>query len=51
MDDGSKVVIGNDNIAGFLGYCGAAAHGKAHICQLERRRIIDAVAGHTRNQS
>ena len=46
-DDGGEVVVGEDEARSLLGHLGAAtAHGHADVGVLERRRVVDAVAGH-----
>ena len=45
--DRGKVVVGQDHVGGFFGDIGAGdAHGHADVGSLERRGIVDAVAGH-----
>ena len=47
LDDGGEVVVGQDHDRGFLGDLGAGdAHGHADVGLLQRRRVVDAVAGH-----
>mgnify|MGYP006953451880 CR=1 FL=1 len=47
MYDGSKVIIGKHHFRRLLGHLGTLyPHRHAHVGALERRRIIDAVAGH-----
>ena len=46
VDDGGEVVVGQDHPAGVLGHLGARAHGDADVGGLDRRRVVDAVAGH-----
>ena len=46
-DDGGEVVVGEDHLRGFLGHLGPGdAHGHADVGGLQRRRVVDAVAGH-----
>ena len=45
--DGPEIVVQNHDLSRFLGRLRTAAHGKAHICSLQSRRIVDAVSGHT----
>jgi hypothetical protein len=46
-DDGGEVVVQQHHVGGFLGNVGAGdAHGHADVGLLERRRVVDAVAGH-----
>ncbi len=48
-DDRGEIVVGQHHLGGFLGGLGAlAAHGDADIGALQRRRVVDAVAGHGR---
>ena len=51
MCDGCRIVVRYDNITGFFGDSGAAAHGKADVRELEGRRIVDAVTRHARDES
>ena len=45
--DGGEIVVGQHHFGGFLGRLGAvAAHGDADIGALQRRCVVDAVAGH-----
>ena len=47
LDDGGKVVVGQDHRGRILGNLGAGdAHCDADVRLLERRRVVDAVAGH-----
>src|SRR5215831_5050135 len=44
---GSKIIIQQDNRCSLTRHVGAAAaHGNADVRRFERRRIVDAVAGH-----
>ena len=46
-DDGGEVVVGEDHVAGFLGHLRAGdAHRDADVGALERRGVVDPVAGH-----
>mmetsp|Transcript_10941 Transcript_10941/g.32057 ORF Transcript_10941/g.32057 Transcript_10941/m.32057 type:complete len:878 (+) Transcript_10941:707-3340(+) len=46
-DDRGKVVILQHNVRGILGHvCASNVHGHAHLCLLERGRVVHAVAGH-----
>ena len=50
--DGGEVVVGQHDLGGLLGRLGAlAAHGDADIGLLERRRIVDPVAGHRHHRA
>ena len=49
--DGCRIIVCDDNITGFFGNGGAAAHGETDVCELEGRRIVDAVSGHARDES
>ena len=45
--DGGEVVVGHDQRRRLAGHVGAApAHRHADVGRLERRRVVDAVAGH-----
>ena len=45
--DGGEVVVGEHHRRRFLGHLGAGqAHGDADVGLLQRRRVVDAVAGH-----
>ena len=47
LDDGREVVVGEDHLRRLLGHLGAGdAHGDADVGRLQRRRVVDAVAGH-----
>ena len=46
VDDRREVVVGEDHPAGVLRHLGAAAHRDADVRRLDRRRVVDAVAGH-----
>ena len=47
LDDRREVVVGEDHRRGLLGDLGAGdAHRDADVGALERRRVVDAVAGH-----
>ena len=47
LDDRREVVVGEDHRRGLLRDLGAGdAHGDADVGLLERRRVVDAVAGH-----
>ena len=47
VDDGGEVVVGEDHVAGFLGHLGAGdAHRDADVGALQRRSVVDPVAGH-----
>lgn len=46
VEDGGKVIIGQNNICRLLGHVGASAHGNTDICALKTRAIVDTVAGH-----
>ena len=50
LGDGSEIVIQNDDITGFPRHLRAAAHGKAHVGQLQGGGVVDAVASHTGHQ-
>ena len=46
-DDAREVVIGQDHVGGLASHVGAGhAHGDADIGPLQRRHVVDAVAGH-----
>ena len=46
-DDGGEVVVGQNEVGGFLGDVGAAlAHRAADVGGLERGCVVHAVAGH-----
>ena len=46
-DDAGEVVVGEHHVGRLLGHVGAGdAHGHADVGPLERRRVVDAVAGH-----
>jgi hypothetical protein len=46
-DDRHEPIVGDDDVGGFLGGIGPAqTHGDANVGRLERRRIVDAIAGH-----
>ena len=46
-DDGGEVVVGQDHVGRLLGDVGAGdAHRDADVGRLQRRRVVDAVAGH-----
>ncbi len=46
-DDGREVVVEERHAGGFLAHIGTGnAHGDADVGLLERRRVVDAVAGH-----
>ena len=46
-DDRGEVVVGEDHVPGFLRDLGAGdAHRDADVGALERRSVVDAVAGH-----
>ena len=45
--DGGEVVVGEHHVGGVLGHVGAGdAHGDPDVGLLERRGVVDAVAGH-----
>ena len=45
--DGGEIVVGEDHVGGLLGNLSPRnAHGNADVGQLERWRIVDAVARH-----
>ena len=45
--DRGEVVVGDDHVRDFLGHVRAGdAHGHADVGLLDRRRVVDAVAGH-----
>ena len=47
LDDGREVVVRQHDVGRLLGDVGAGdAHGDADVGVLERRRVVDAVAGH-----
>ena len=47
LDDGGKVVVGEDHACSVLGHLGAGdAHGHADVGLLQGRGVVDAVAGH-----
>ena len=47
VDDRGEVVVGEDHVGGFLRHLGAGdPHRDADVRALERRRVVDAVAGH-----
>ena len=46
VDDGVEVVVEEQDVAGLLGNARTAVHGKSHVCQLERRRIVRAIPRH-----
>ena len=47
FDDGGEIVIEQHQRGGFARHVGAApAHGDADMGGFERRRVVDAVAGH-----
>ncbi len=47
MNDGGKVVIGQDHIRRFFGHLGSvSSHRHADIGPLQGGRVVDAVAGH-----
>ena len=47
LNDGGKVVVGEDHAGGVLGHLGAGdAHGHADVGLLQGGGIVDAVAGH-----
>ena len=47
LDDGREVVVGQDHVRGLAGHVRAdSAHRHADVGALERRRVVDAVAGH-----
>ena len=46
VDDGCEVVVGEDHPAGGLRDVGATAHGDSDVSSLDRRRVVDAIAGH-----
>src|SRR5690606_33533327 len=49
-DDAGVVVVGQHHVGGFFGDVGAGdAHGYADVGLLERRGVVDAVAGHGDN--
>ena len=48
--DGVEVVVQDNDIGRFLCDFRAAAHCEAYVRLLERRGIVDAVAGHARNE-
>ena len=51
-DDRGEIVVGQHQLGGLLGGLGAlAAHRHADIGALQRRRIVDAVAGHRRHRA
>ena len=51
-DDGSEVVVGQNQVGGLLGHVGAApAHCTADVCSLERGRVVHAVAGHRHDEA
>ena len=41
-----EAVVEQHDLGGLHGHLAAAAHGDAHVGRLERRRVVDAVAGH-----
>ena len=46
-DDRRVVVVGEDHVGRLAGGVGAAPpHGDADVCCLERRDVVDAIAGH-----
>ena len=46
-DDAGEIVVGQHHVGRLLGHVGSGdAHGNADIGTLQRRRIVDAVAGH-----
>eukprot|EP00162_Nutomonas_longa_P005648 comp16298_c0_seq1/m.25900 comp16298_c0_seq1/g.25900 ORF comp16298_c0_seq1/g.25900 comp16298_c0_seq1/m.25900 type:complete len:430 (-) comp16298_c0_seq1:1704-2993(-) len=46
VDNGSKVVVEQNDLTGLLGDGGARAHGNADVGGLERRGVVDTVTGH-----
>ena len=46
VDDRCEVVVGEDHSPGVLRDLGTAAHGDADVGGLDRRSVVDAVAGH-----
>jgi len=45
--DRGEVVVGQDHVGGFFGHIGAGdAHGDTDVGLLERRRVVDPIAGH-----
>mmetsp|Transcript_27828 Transcript_27828/g.83118 ORF Transcript_27828/g.83118 Transcript_27828/m.83118 type:complete len:224 (+) Transcript_27828:897-1568(+) len=43
LHHGGKVVVQDNEVGGLLAHLGAAAHGQAAVCLLQRRRVIHAI--------
>ena len=51
-DDRGEVVVGQHHVGGLLGDVGAGdPHGHADVGGLQRRRVVDAVAGHRHHRA